>query len=358
MTIVMNELYRQSTELLKKLIQTPSVSSHEAAAAQVIRESLNHQGIPFQSLMDNTWCMNRYWDDSKPVILLNSHIDTVKPVDGWTFDPFTATMHDGKLIGLGSNDAGAPLVSLLSVFYHFYLKKNLPFNLIFAATAEEESSGPNGMALLVKQLERVDFALVGEPTQMKLAVAEKGLLVIDVVVKGKAGHAARNEGINSIYLAMNEIEKIQHYRFPKVSDLLGEVKMTVTQIEAGFQHNVVPDTCKFVMDVRTNECYSNDEVIEIIRNLIASEVFPRSTRLNSSGIDLRHPFVLKAKQLGIECYGSPTLSDQSLMPYPSVKMGPGDSARSHTANEYVYPEEIREGIEGYIHLLDGLVLKH
>ncbi|MBN2805236.1 MAG: M20/M25/M40 family metallo-hydrolase, partial [Prolixibacteraceae bacterium] len=236
--------------------------------------------------------------------------------------------------------------------------RNLPFNLIFAASAEEESSGPNGMALLVKQLGRVDFALVGEPTQMKLAVAEKGLLVIDAVVKGKAGHAARNEGINSIYLAMEEIEKIQHFRFPKVSALLGEVKMTVTQIEAGFQHNVVPDSCKFVIDVRTNECYSNDEVIEMIKHLLKCEVNPRSTRLNSSGIEMGHPFVKKAKQMGIACYGSPTLSDQSLMHYPSVKMGPGDSARSHTANEYVYPEEIRDGIEKYICLLDGLIIEH
>lgn len=351
------ELYLQSVELLKRLIQTPSLSYQEENAANAIRELFDQQGIPYQSMMNNTWCFNQYWDESKPVILLNSHIDTVKPVDGWTYDPFGATVEDGKLIGLGSNDAGGPLVSLLAVFMYFYGREDLPFNLIYAATAEEESSGPNGMALLVKQLKKVDFAIVGEPTQMKLAVAEKGLIVIDCVVKGKAGHAARNEGINSIYLALKEIEKIQNYKFEKVSPMLGEVKMTVTIIEAGFQHNVVPDICKFVMDVRTNECYTNEEVTEIISNLLDCEVLPRSKRLNSSGINLDHPFVLKAQQMDIECYGSPTLSDQSLMNYHSVKMGPGDSARSHTANEYIYLDEIRNGIDRYIQLLEGLVLK-
>ncbi|MFA9389228.1 MAG: M20 family metallo-hydrolase [Prolixibacteraceae bacterium] len=350
------ELYLQSVELLKRLIQTPSLSYQEENAAAVIRDLFDQQGVPYQSIMNNTWCFNRYWDESKPVVLLNSHIDTVKPVDGWTCDPFGAIVEDGKLIGLGSNDAGGPMVSLLATFLHFYPKQNLPFNLIFAATAEEESSGPNGMALLVKQLKRVDFAIVGEPTQMKLAVAEKGLLVMDCIVRGKAGHAARNEGVNSIYLAMKEIEKIQNFRFEKVSEMLGEVKMTVTQIESGFQHNVVPDICKFVMDVRTNECYSNAEVIEIIQNQLNCEVKPRSNRLNSSGIHLEHPFVQKAQKLGIECYGSPTLSDQSLMNYQSVKMGPGDSARSHTANEYIYLEEIRTGIIDYITLLDDLIL--
>lgn len=352
------ELYLQSVDLLKRLVQTPSLSYHEAEAADVIREFLNKKGVSYEWKMNNTWCYNRYWDESKPVILLNSHIDTVKPVDGWTVNPYSATFNDGKLIGLGSNDAGAPLVSLLAVFLHYYSSENLPFNLIFAATAEEESSGPNGMALLVQQLKRVDFAIIGEPTLMKLAVAEKGLLVIDCLVKGKAGHAARNEGVNSIYLAINEIDKIQQYKFDRISPKLGEVKMTVTQIEAGFQHNVIPDTCKFVMDVRTNECYTNTEIIEIVTNLLNCEIKPRSVLLNSSGINMDHPFVLKAQKLCIECYGSPTLSDQSLMSYPSVKIGPGDSARSHTANEYIYPEEIKEGIKIYIQLLDGLILKH
>lgn len=352
------ELYNSSIELLVKLLKTPSLSTQEDDAAKLVREHLDWFGIPYKTFMNNTWCFNMHWDDKKPVILLNSHIDTVKPVDGWTYPPFEATNEDGKLIGLGSNDAGAPLVSLLAVFLYYHPKVNLPFNLIFAATAEEESSGPNGMAQLVKQLDRVDFAIVGEPTQMKLAVAEKGLLVIDCVVKGKAGHAARNEGINSIYLAMAEIQKIRDYQFEKVSSRLGEVKMTVTQIEAGFQHNVVPDTCRFVLDVRTNECYTNDEVIEVITNLLDCEVKPRSTRLNSSGIGMDHPFVNKVQSMGIECYGSPTLSDQSLMKYQSVKIGPGDSARSHTANEYVYLKEIEEGIKLYIQLLDNLILEN
>ena len=350
------ELYQSSVELLKQLILTPSLSGQENNVAAHIRNHFDNSGISYKAFLNNTWCFNKYWDENKPVILLNSHIDTVKPVSGWTYDPFGATLEGEKLIGLGSNDAGAPLVSLLAVFKYFYGVENLPFNLIYAATAEEESSGPNGMAQLVKQLARVDFAIVGEPTQMKLAVAEKGLIVIDCIVKGKAGHAARNEGINSIYLALDEIKKIKDYSFEKISSLLGPVKMTVTQIEAGFQHNVVPDTCKFVMDVRTNECYNNEEVIAEISSLLNCEVIPRSTRLNSSGINMDHPFVLKAQSLGIECYGSPTLSDQSLMNYPSIKMGPGDSARSHTANEYVYLSEIKSGIKQYIELLSNLHL--
>lgn len=353
----LEELYIQSVGLLKRLIQTPSLSYQEEKAAAIIRELFDELNVPYTALLNNTWCRNQHWDDNKPVILLNSHIDTVKPVDGWTYDPFGAVQEGDKLIGLGSNDAGAPLVSLLATFLHFYPKTDLPFNLIYAATAEEESSGPNGVALLVKELEKVDFAIVGEPTQMNLAIAEKGLMVIDCMVKGKAGHAARNEGINSIYLALDEIDKIRNYHFDKISPVLGEVKMTVTQIEAGFQHNVVPDTCKFVIDVRTNECYSNEEVIALISELLDGELKPRSTRLNSSGIDTNHPFVKKAQGFGIECYGSPTLSDQSLMNYHSVKIGPGDSARSHTANEYIYLNEIKEGIEGYIKLLDGLILE-
>ncbi len=354
---MIDELYTGSISLLKKLIATPSLSGKEQNAAVIIRDYLSSYGVGISTLKNNTWCKNKYWDDNKPVILLNSHIDTVKPVDGWSFDPFSPTEKDGKIIGLGSNDAGAPLVSLLAVFLFFYDRQDLPFNLIFAATAEEESSGKYGMALLVNELERVDFAIVGEPTQMKLAVAEKGLLVIDCTVHGKAGHAARDEGINSIYLAVDEINKIRNYKFDKVSEVLGEVKMTATQIDAGFQHNVVPDTCKFVIDVRTNECYSNDEVIGLITRILSCDVKPRSRRLNSSGINLDHPFVQKVKSMGIDCYGSPTLSDQSLMPYPSVKMGPGDSARSHTANEYIFPDEIKKGIELYVDLLSGLIIE-
>ena len=351
-----DHIYENSVTLLKRLIETPSLSREEADAAEVIRENLKTAGIPFKSLLNNTWCFNKHWDNNKPVILLNSHIDTVKPVAGWTYEPYSVVVENDKLIGLGSNDAGGPLVSLLGAFKYFYDQTNLPFNLIFSATAEEECSGSNGVALLVKQLDRVDFAIVGEPTQMELAVAEKGLVVIDCLVKGKAGHAAREEGVNSIYLALDEIKKIKEFRFEKVSSKLGPVKMTVTQIEAGFQHNVVPDICKFVMDVRTNESYTNDEVIDLITNLLDCEVLPRSTRLNSSGIEMEHPFVKKARLMGINCYGSPTLSDQSLMSYKSVKIGPGDSARSHTANEFIMLKEIKEGIATYIKLLNGLVV--
>ena len=346
----------ESIALLEDLIKTPSLSGNEESAATIIKNFLTQHSVPYKNQKNNTWCLNCRWDDNKPVILLNSHIDTVKPVDGWTYNPFDVTKIDGKLIGLGSNDAGAPLVSLLAVFLYFYEREDLPFNLIFSATAEEENSGSNGISLLIKEFGKVDFAIVGEPTQMKLAIAEKGLVVIDCLAKGKAGHAARNEGINSIYLAIKDIEEIQNLKLEKVSPLLGEVKMTVTQIEAGFQHNVVPDTCKFVVDIRTNELYSNEEVVSIISSMIDSEVKPRSLNLNSSRVDHDHPFVLKAKNLGIECFGSPTMSDQSRIPYPSVKIGPGDSARSHTANEFIYPEEIENGIEGYINLLEGLIL--
>lgn len=351
------QITEKCIQLLIELIKTPSLSRDEAQAAVVIRRFLNANEIPYEAKLNNTLCRNRYWDDSKPVVLLNSHIDTVKPVDGWTVDPFGAILEGDKLTGLGSNDAGGPLVSLLATFLYFRDESQLPFNLIFAATAEEESSGQNGVAILQDEFANVDFALVGEPTQMQLAVAEKGLVVFDCVAHGKAGHAARNEGVNAIYLAMEDIEKVTQFKFDRISPLLGAVKMTVTQIEAGFQHNVVPDTCKFVMDVRTNECYKNEEIVEIVGNLLKSTVKPRSLRLNSSGISLDHPFVIRAKELNIECYGSPTLSDQSLMTCQSVKMGPGDSARSHTANEFIYLSEIREGIRTYIRMLDGLQLK-
>lgn len=352
----LDPLSNDSIKLLESLIKTPSLSGKEEEAAKIIRDFLTQRSIPFLNLKNNTWCLNKHWNEQKPVILLNSHIDTVKPVEGWTCDPFDVTKTEGKFTGLGSNDAGAPLVSLIAVFLHFFEREDLPFNLILAATAEEENSGINGMSLLIKELGKVDFAIVGEPTQMKLAIAEKGMVVIDCIAKGKAGHAARNEGINSIYLAIDDIVKIQNLMLEKVSPLLGEVKMTVTQIEAGFQHNVIPDICKFVVDIRTNELYTNEEVVSIISAAIGSEVKPRSLNLNSSGISPDHPFVTKAKSLGIECFGSPTLSDQSRMPFPSVKIGPGDSARSHTANEFIYPNEIVQGIEIYIALLEGFIL--
>lgn len=353
---VSQEIVSSVIQLLIQLIKTPSLSRQEDDAAKIIRTFLDQQDIPYETLRNNTWCKNKYWSDEKPVILLDSHIDTVKPSGNYTYDPFGATLEEDKLIGLGSNDAGGPLVSLLATFLHFYNQKNLPFNMIFAATAEEESSGKNGMAIAKNEFGKIDFAIIGEPTKMELAVAEKGLVVIDCYAKGKSGHAARNEGINSIYIALEDIEKIKNYKFDQVSELLGTVKATVTIIEAGSQHNVVPETCKFTIDVRTNECYSNKEIVEIIDQLIESSVEPRSLRLNSSGIEVNHPFVVKAKEMGIHCYGSPTLSDQSLIDYKSVKMGPGDSARSHTADEYILLSEIKTGIQIYINLLTGLKL--
>jgi acetylornithine deacetylase len=354
--MLIDHFFSESVELLTQLIKTPSFSGSEDSASEILFQYMNSRGLNPIREKNNIWSRNLYWEEGKPVILLNSHIDTVKPVDGWNYDPFGATLEGEKLIGLGSNDAGAPLVSLLAVFRYFYHLERLPYNLLFCATAEEESSGINGAAHMVNILGHVDFALVGEPTQMELAIAEKGLIVFDCFVRGKAGHAARNEGINSIYLAIDEINKLRNFRFEKVSPILGEVKITVTQIEAGCQHNVVPDLCKLVVDCRTNECYSNQEVADIISRLLRCEVVPRSLRLNSSGINSNHPFVLRAKELGVTCYGSPTMSDQSLLHYTSVKMGPGDSARSHTANEYIYLSEIRSGIEQYITMLDGLIL--
>ena len=344
------------TELLKSLISTPSFSKDEKNAAKIIRQFFIKENIFFHVLENNTWVKNRYFAREKPVLLLNSHIDTVRPSKGYTRDPFVASVEGDKLFGLGSNDAGGPLVALLAVFFHFYDRKDLPFNLIFAATAEEEISGENGLRIVLPELESVTFAIVGEPTQMALAVAEKGLLVLDCYAHGKSGHAARSEGENALYIALDDIQKLRNYKFEKVSEMLGEVKISVTQIEAGTQHNVVPDVCHFVVDVRTNEHYLNEEAAQEISKLLNAEVKPRSVRLNSSGIDPSHPIVVKAKRLGINIFGSPTTSDQAVIPYPSVKIGPGNSARSHTADEFIYISEIKSGIDLYIKLLEGLVI--
>lgn len=343
-------------DLLMQLIAIPSLSREEHDAASLIRQFLQKKNVPFQEKLNNTWMFNFHFDKAKPSILLNSHIDTVKPAKGWTYDPFRATTEGERITGLGSNDAGGPLVSLLATFLHFYHRSDLPYNLIFAASAEEENSGINGFEAIKSYLPDIAFAIVGEPTRMEVAIAEKGLLVLDCVAYGKSGHAARNEGENALYKAINDIQILKNFSFEKVSDVLGPVKITVTQIEAGSQHNVVPDICHFVVDVRTNEFYSNQVVFETISGLITSEVQPRSFRLNSSGIPVDHPFAIKAKEMGIRCYGSPTTSDQAIMPWPSVKIGPGDSARSHTADEYILKSEITEGIERYILLLEGLQL--
>lgn len=343
-------------ELLKQLIATPSISKEEEKAAAVIRNFLKEKEIPYKTADNNTWAFNKNYSKEKPTIMLNSHIDTVKPAKDYTNDPFTPIEEDEKLFGLGSNDAGGPLVALLATFVHFYEHTDLPFNLVFVASAEEEISGRHGLESVLTKLGPVEFAIVGEPTNMQLAIAEKGLLVLDCYARGKSGHTARNEGENALYKAIDDIQKLRSFKFEKVSDVLGEVKISVTMIEAGTQHNVIPEVCHFVADVRTNEFYKNKDIAEIIAGMIQSEVVPRSVRLNSSGISEHHPFAKLVKSKGIPSYGSPTTSDQAIIPFLSVKMGPGDSARSHTANEYIYKSEITNGIKLYIELLEELVL--
>ena len=348
------ELY-EATELLKKLIRIPSISREEGLCADLIENYIAENGYTVSRLKNNVWTIASGFDGNRPTLLLNSHIDTVKPVDGWTFDPFIPTEKDGKIYGLGSNDAGASVVALLHTFF-LLSQENQPYNLIFSATAEEELSGKDGIELVLKELPKIDFAIVGEPTNMQLAVAEKGLMVLDCTAHGKAGHAARNEGENAIYKALADIEWFRNYRFPNVSEFLGEVKMSVTQINAGTQHNVVPDRCTFVVDIRSNELYSNEEILEEIKKHISCDAVPRSTRLSSSATPLNHPIIVKAKETGREIFGSPTLSDQALMPFPSVKIGPGKSSRSHTADEFVEIKEIEQGISVYYELLSGLNL--
>jgi len=343
-------------DFLKELIETPSLSREEDGTRQRFASLFAGYGIPFEVLENNIWCKNLHYSGKKPVILLNSHHDTVKPNASYTRDPFTPAIEDGRLYGLGSNDAGGPLVALLAAFLHFYHRTDLPYDLVFAATAEEEISGRNGIELLLKYLPAIDLAIVGEPTLMDMAVAEKGLMVLDCTAYGVAGHAAREEGVNAIYQAIRDIEWFRTFRFPKVSEALGTIKMSVTVIQAGTQHNVVPDTCRFVVDVRATDAYTLTETLEIIRENVSSEVVPRSVRLNPSGIPPDHPIVQRGLSLGMKPYGSPTLSDQALIPYPSIKIGPGDSARSHTADEFIYVHEIIDGIDKYIALLEGLRL--
>ena len=346
----------QALDLLKQLITKPSLSRQEQDTAYVLQAFFLMQGVSAQRVGNNLYARNRHFDPGKPTILLNSHHDTVKPNAGWTRDPYQPSVEGDRLYGLGSNDAGGCLVSLIATFLHFYEREDLPYNLIVAATAEEEISGANGIVSLLPKLGPIALGVIGEPTQMHLAIAEKGLMVLDCVARGKAGHAAREEGINAIYQAMQDIEWFRSYQFPESSELLGPVKMSVTQIEAGTQHNVVPDQCRFVVDVRTNECYSNRAAFAIIDQHTCCEVQARSFRLNSSRIDLAHPIVQRGLSLGRQTYGSPTLSDQALISFTTVKVGPGDSARSHTADEYVKLSDIEQGIGLYIELLEGLEL--
>ena len=350
----LDALHSDAVALLKRLISTQSFSREEGDTADIIENFLKEKGYQPNRDGNNVWCVAENHQSGAPTLLLNSHHDTVKPVKAWQRDPFDPSVEGDVLYGLGSNDAGASAVSLLATFLHLSKQETLPYKLIVAITAEEEVSGSNGVASILPKLGPIEVAVVGEPTSLDLAIAERGLIVIDCKAKGKAGHAAREEGENALYKAMDDIRWFRDYRFEKNSDQLGPVKMSVTQIQAGYQHNVVPDECTFVVDVRTNECYSNQEIVDIISQHVGSEVNPRSLRLNSSGIPLDHPLVLKAKEMGKKLYGSPTLSDQALMPFPSVKIGPGDSARSHTADEYIKLSEIRAGIETYIQLLEDL----
>ena len=344
-------LTQEAIALLKKLIETPSFSSEENQTALLIENWFVDNSIPFQRENNNIWAYNIHFDKSKPTLLLNSHHDTVKPNQGYTKDPFKAIVEDGKLFGLGSNDAGGCLVALIATFTYFYSQENLPYNIVMVASAEEESSGKNGLNSVLKHLPELDCAIIGEPTLMQLAIAEKGLLVLDVVVKGTARHAAHNNPDNPIYNAMPVIEWFKSFQFEKISDVLGPVKMTVTQVAAGKQHNVVPAECHLVVDIRVNDCYSNQEVLDTVREHVIAEVTPRSMHLNASSIPITHGLVQAGIALGRSTYGSPTLSDQSVISCQSLKLGPGDSLRSHSADEFIFSNEIEEGIQLYIKIL-------
>lgn len=351
-----NPLVTDALELLKKLIATPSFSKEEKHTADIIEAFFQINHIPTQRVKNNIWAVNKHFNPTLPTVLLNSHHDTVKPNSSWTLDPFEPAVVDGKLFGLGSNDAGGCLVSLIAVFRHFYANQHLSYNLVMAATAEEEISGREGLELILPQLPAIDFAIVGEPTQMNMAIAEKGLMVVDCTAHGKSGHAAREEGENAILKAMQDIQWVSSYQFPEVSPFLGPIKMSVTIIHAGTQHNVVPDNCTFTIDVRTTEKYYNEQVLEVLKQNLQSEVKPRSVRLKPSSISPEHPIVQAGLFLGLHTYGSPTTSDQALLNVPSLKMGPGDSARSHTANEFIYLEEINQGIKIYTEILGKVII--
>lgn len=352
----MEKIIEGSIGLLMDLIRTQSFSKEEDKTAQIIDTYLQNHGVKTHRELNNVWAFNKYFDSSKPTILLNSHHDTVHPNRDYTRDPFNAEIIDGKLFGLGSNDAGGCLVSLIGTFLHYYDKQDLKYNFVIAATAEEEISGLHGLEFVVPKLGELEFAIVGEPTQMHLAIAEKGLMVLECKAPGKSGHAAREEGENAIYNAIKDINWFQTYRFEKESEMFGPIKMSVTMINAGTQHNVVPSSCDFVVDVRITDAYTNDEVLDIIHENTISDIHPRSTRLKPSCIDKNHPIVQAGIALGRETYGSPTTSDQALLSIPSLKLGPGDSARSHTADEFIYVKEIEEGIPLYIKMLDQIVL--
>jgi acetylornithine deacetylase len=348
-------LFEDALALLKQLIGLSSLSKEEEFTADLIDRFFQERAIKTHRKGNNIWVYNAHYDSTKPTILLNSHHDTVKPNTGYTRDPLAATVEEGKLFGLGSNDAGGCLVSLIATFLYFYQQTELKYNFCLVASAEEEISGKNGVESVLDDIGPIDFAIVGEPTLLDLAIAEKGLMVLDCTALGTAGHAARNEGDNAIYKAIKDIEWFQNYTFEKTSSTLGPIKMSVTVIQAGSQHNVVPATCNFVVDVRTTDAYSNEETLDIIKAHVKSEVTARSTRLKSSSIPETHPIVKAGIVLGRKVYGSPTMSDQALIPVPSLKLGPGDSARSHMADEFIYIDEIRAGIDLYIAMLEKIV---
>ena len=353
---MIEKLTQEAIALLKQLIETESFSSEEDNTALLIEDWFKSHKIPFKRDHHNIWSTNKYFDESKPTLLLNSHHDTVKPNNGYTKDPLKAIVEDGKLYGLGSNDAGGCLVSLIATFTYFYDKKNLNYNLVIVASAEEESSGPNGLNSMLSIIPKIDVAIVGEPTLMNLAIAEKGLVVFDAKVKGTAGHAAHPNKDNSIYNTIEVLKWFKDYQFARNSPVLGDVKMTVTQINAGRQHNAIPAEVDLVIDVRVNDKYTNQQIEEIlIRKSPCTSIKARSLRLNSSSIPINHELVEAGIELGRETYGSPTLSDQSVLTCPSLKLGPGDSTRSHTADEFIYLAEIEEGVDLYIKLLEEVL---
>lgn len=357
----MNTLQQYTMEaivLLKKLIETPSFSTEEEQTALLIENWFQQHKIVYQRTKNNVWAVNKHFDPSKPSILLNSHHDTVKPNNGYTKDPFKAIVEDGKLYGLGSNDAGGCLVSLIATFTHFYARKDLTHNLVMVASAEEENSGANGLNSMLAVIPEIVVAIVGEPTLMLLAVAEKGLVVFDAIVKGTPSHAAHPNFDNAIYNCIEVLQWFQKPHFEKTSVALGDVKMTVTQIQGGKQHNAVPATVSLVIDVRVNDQYTNQEIADyLIKNAPCEKVIPRGMKLNSSSIPIEHELVQAGIQLGRTTYGSPTLSDQACLDCPSVKLGPGDSTRSHSADEFIYLREIEEGIQIYVDILESVIIQ-
>ena len=350
-----NDYLDRAVGLLRRLIATPSVSRDEAAAASIVEDELRGYGFEPRREGNNVWAVSPHNDGGKPTLLLNAHVDTVKPVASWTRDPFSPDISEGRLYGLGSNDCGGGLVALMQAFSHLS-RSEQPYNLVYLASAEEEVSGQNGISRALPLLPEIDMAVVGEPTGMQPAVAEKGLMVVDAVARGRSGHAARGEGVNAIYIALDDIAWLHSYRFDKVSPLLGPTLMTVTIVNAGTQHNVVPDECRFTIDIRTNEFYRNEDVFNFLKTKMKSEIKARSFRLSSSGVPMDNPVVRRCTEMGMTPFGSPTLSDQALMPFPSLKLGPGESSRSHSADEYIRISEIDDAIKTYIRLLDGLEL--